>query len=330
VKRVAVLAIIIFACMAGYFAAQGVLPLVPVRGPEMAPALPAGSLLLVRPAADIKEGDIVVTRVATPFRRSYNYPPVIAHRVSAITQDATGTWLTLKGDNTGEDPFTVRLRDVRVISGRVPFLGFPLLFFQSRVFMQQAIAFIVLLALYLFLPEIVFIFRKSFRALVSPAVEESERAGLNLSHRFENTEKALESFSSAMLVYAEHLASHTSAIQGLSEASQSLKVSAAEQNVILGRMTEALTRQRSRVELSRIQGVVDSFERKTREILEARDALEKGLPAPPAGTRPVIETRQEPQPKTPEEPVARPAVSAPRGCAVKPRAFQVRPHYSSN
>jgi hypothetical protein len=156
-----------------------------------------------------------------------------------------------------------------------------------------------------------------------------------LSNRFEHTEKALEGFYNAMQLYARHLASHTSAIQGLAEASQSLRGSAAEQNRILGQMTKAYTQQRSREEVSRIQGVVDDFERRTREALEARDALEQVI---------IVEKRHapaEPRPASVEPPVtmAPPVIEAPpviikaqspRGCAVKPKALLARPHYYSN
>jgi len=56
----------------------------------------------------------------------------------------------------------------------------------------------------------------------------------------EGTQQALEKFDSAIEVYAEHLKSHTSAIQGLSEASQELKKGAAEQNKVLGHLVEAM------------------------------------------------------------------------------------------
>ena len=56
----------------------------------------------------------------------------------------------------------------------------------------------------------------------------------------ESTQKALEQFASAMSEYAGHLRSHTSAIQGLSEASHELKNGAAVQNEVLIRLVETM------------------------------------------------------------------------------------------
>jgi len=51
--------------------------------------------------------------------------------------------------------------------------------------------------------------------------------------KIDATEQALIQFSGAVSEYAKHLASHTSAIQSLAEASQELKKGAAEQNRVL-------------------------------------------------------------------------------------------------
>lgn len=55
------------------------------------------------------------------------------------------------------------------------------------------------------------------------------------------TEQALQELSAAIAEYAVHLRSHTAAIQGLSEASQELKRSAAEQNRILASLAKSIT-----------------------------------------------------------------------------------------
>ncbi len=56
----------------------------------------------------------------------------------------------------------------------------------------------------------------------------------------EYTQQALNNFAQAIAEYAGHLKSHTSAIQGLSEASQELKKGAAEQNKVLARLLETM------------------------------------------------------------------------------------------
>jgi hypothetical protein len=55
------------------------------------------------------------------------------------------------------------------------------------------------------------------------------------------TERTLRELTEAIAEYALHLKSHTAAIQGLSEASQELKRSAAEQNRILADLANAIT-----------------------------------------------------------------------------------------
>ena len=62
------------------------------------------------------------------------------------------------------------------------------------------------------------------------------------------TEQTLRELTEAISEYALHLKSHTAAIQGLSEASQELKRSAAEQNRILADLVDAIKQTPSRTE----------------------------------------------------------------------------------
>ena len=62
------------------------------------------------------------------------------------------------------------------------------------------------------------------------------------------TERALQELSTAVAEYALHLKSHTAAIQGLSEASQELKSSAAEQNRVLADLVNAIKQVPSQTE----------------------------------------------------------------------------------
>jgi signal peptidase I len=319
-KRAVGLILIIFLFMVGYFSVWGSTPFVPVFDSSMEPALQSGSVLIIKPvgATGVKEGDIVIYNVPRLIRETYNYPPVVARRIIEVKKGQPGSWLSLKSDNTGEDPFSVRQQDIRgTLGGQIPYLGLPLFLFQSEAATIFMVIIIVLLALYLYSSNIGISIGRRFRTFISPIVEEDHRVSLVLSNRFEATERALEGFSNAMQLYAQHLASHTSAIQGLSEASQSLKGSAAEQNRILSQMTKVFTQQRSKDEVSKIQGVVYDFERRTREALQAKNELEKEI---------LVQKRQ-----THTEPLVRVKVqSSPRGCAVKPKALLTRPHYYSN
>ena len=221
-----------------------------VFGTSMEPELHAGNLILIEETSpsDIEVGDIIVFTIPAAIRETYNYPPVIAHRVIDIRTSERGVTFRTKGDNTGEDPFGVRPQDLRgVVSKQISYLGFPLLFFQS----QQGLIFIalslLLLALYLYGDELNLGKQAVHRGLFAPVIEESQRSSQVIAQRLETTEKgmdhtqqALNSFASAIAEYAGHLKSHTSAIQGLSEASQELKKGAAEQNKVLERLMETI------------------------------------------------------------------------------------------
>lgn len=174
---------------------------------------------------------------------------------------------------------------------------------------------IFLLALFLFSKEIVAGLGKRYREIVSPVVEENQRVSLVLSNRFVGTEKALESFASAMQQYAQHMASHTSAIQGLSEASQSLKNSAAEQNQILYRLSHTLGKEKSERDVTRVERVVSELEKRTQLVLQVKDELEGNIPVPEFAPQ--------------REPPVKFKVQSPPGCLVNPKALYARMHLSA-
>jgi len=249
-KRTLTLVAIIAICVAGFLSIRGVMPFLAVFGTSMEPELQAGNLILIEEVApsDVEVGDIIVFTIPAAVREYYNYPEVIAHRVLHVRTSEQGITFRTKGDNTGEDPFSVRPQDLQgTVSKQIPFLGFPLLFFQS----QQGLIFIglalLLLALYLYADEISWGRQSLHRGLFAPVIEESQRSSQVIAQRMDSTEKgmdytqqALNSFASAIAEYAEHLKSHTSAIQSLSEASQELKKGAVEQNKVLERLAEVM------------------------------------------------------------------------------------------
>ncbi len=250
-RRILTLISIVAICLIAFMAVRGVMPFMPVFGTSMEPVLHAGNLILINTKiapSEVKQGDIIVYNVPSAIQDYYNYPPVVAHRVIEVRDTEYGTAWRTKGDNAGEDPFTVRSLDLRgTISHQIPFLGFPLLFLQS----QQGLIFVLtalgLFALYLYASDLGRGGQKIHRGIFAPVIEESQRGSQTLAQRMETTEKvvehtqeALSSFASAIAEYAEHLKSHTSAIQGLSEASQELKRGAAEQNKVLERIAASM------------------------------------------------------------------------------------------
>ncbi len=239
VNRTLVLLIIVVVCVAGFLSIRGAMPFMAVFGTSMEPELQAGNLILIEEVApyDVEVGDIIVFTIPSAVREYYNYPPAVAHRVIQVRASEIGITFRTKGDNTGEDPFTVRPQDLLgQVSGQIPYLGLPLLFFQS----QQGLIFIgvalLLLALYLYADELSRGRRSLQRGIFSPVIEENQHTSRILEQRMESSEQVLDKFTSAIELYAQHLESHTSAIQGLSEASQELKKGAVEQNKVLARL----------------------------------------------------------------------------------------------
>ena len=248
-KRALGLIITIIACVAAFLSVRGVMPFMPVFGNSMEPTLQAGNLILIEKVSpsEIEVGDVIVFNVPTLIRDYYSYPPVIAHRVLKVNTER-GINFRTQGDNTGEDPFATRASDVRGKVGRqIPALGFPLLFFQS----QQGLVFVIialsLLTFYLYMDELTVGRRKVHEGIFAPVIRDNRRHGRVIERRTEQvergmtaTQRALEQFAGAIAEYAQHLKSHTSAIQSLSEASHELKNGAAEQNKILTRLVERM------------------------------------------------------------------------------------------
>ncbi|MFC1914362.1 signal peptidase I [Chloroflexota bacterium] len=249
-KRALGLIIIVVACIIGFLSIRGVTPFMPISGTSMEPAFKAGDLILIERVSpsQIKEGDVIVYNVTPLVQDAYNFPPVIAHRVIRISTFDNSVAFRTKGDNTGEDPITVRAGDLRgKVSDQIPYLGFPLLFFQSKQGLIFAVIALSLLALFLYTDEISLGGTKLQRGIFTPVIRESYRTNRIFSQKLEATEQkvdateqALGKFASAIELYAQHLASHTSAIQGLSEASHELKRSSAEQNRVLMLLSQTM------------------------------------------------------------------------------------------
>jgi len=260
-KRALTLIIIIVACVAGFLSVRGAMPFMAVFGTSMEPELHAGNLILIEgvSSSDVEVGDIIVFTIPSAVREHYNYPPVVAHRVIKVRDSETGVTFRTQGDNTGEDPFTVRPQDLMgQVSKQIPYLGFPLLFFQS----QQGLIFIIialsLLALYLYADELGQGRQKLHRGIFAPILDENQQVNQVLEQRMETTEQVLSKFTSAIEVYGQHLQSHTSAIQGLSEASQELKKGAAEQNKVLAHLLGTIEQTGPKPEIEKVAPEVEA------------------------------------------------------------------------
>jgi signal peptidase I len=291
IQRTVLMIGIVAVCVIGFLAIRGTMPFMAIFGISMEPELDAGDLILIEEVSpyDIKEGDIIVFTIPQAVREFYNYPQVIAHRVKEVRESESGVTFRTKGDNTGEDPFTVRPQDIKgQVSKQIPYLGFPLLFFQSQQGLIFLVVALLLLALYLYSDEIGRGRQIVHKSIFAPIIEQNRETSQALEQRLEVTEKgmagtqqALTSFASAIAEYAEHLKSHTSAIQGLSEASQELKKGAAEQNKVLARLVETMEQMSPKPEIEEPEPEVEvTFPpgciRSRRQTAEEEDILEAG------------------------------------------------------
>jgi hypothetical protein len=179
---------------------------------------------------------------------------------------------------------------------------------------------IAFLALFLYLNDIIAGLRGRYRESISPLIEESHRVGLVLSNRFEHTEKAIEFFAGAMQQYAEHLASHTTAIRNLGEASQALKESAVTQTQILHRLSDTFGRVKPEEEIFGMGKVVTDLEKRTQLVFEVMDELESKKPTPDLTSPPAA------KPPPSREIPAEVSAPFPPGCLARSRAVYKKWH----
>lgn len=129
-------------------------PAVPVAGVSMRPAYEPGDLVLVK-GADVRElrrGDVIAFHPPERAQEQYGLPSTFVHRVAKIESRPDGPLIFTKGDaNPGVDVFT--LRESAVVgraTTRIPYAGYPILFFRSRqgfIFAGAAVALFLLYVL---------------------------------------------------------------------------------------------------------------------------------------------------------------------------------------
>jgi signal peptidase I len=279
-KRALGLLLIIIACLVGFLSIWGYMPVVPNFDSSMEPVIQLGSLITIKSVAakEIEVGDIIVYGVPSLKREQYNYPVVVAHRVIEVKKENSSLSFRTKGDNTDEDPFYVRPVDIKgAFNHEIPCLGFPLFLFKSWQGSILVVIAILILAICLYSKELSLGSQRFYRTLLNPVIQEYYQANLILSHRFEATEAVLDKFAHSMELYSQHLESHTSAIQGLSGASNELKKSAAEHNRIIAYMMKTIEHRTYGEEVSRVEKITRELERKTLEVANTKDELEKAV-----------------------------------------------------
>ena len=221
-------------------------PVVPIQGVSMRPTLQTGELVFLEGVDPnrVHKGDIIAVNVPKEARQKYGLPNRVVHRVIKIEQTPAGPLFQTKGDgNAGPDVFTVHGNElVGRMTGHVPGLGYPLLFFRSTQgkILLGAIALIVLLYFLIGLfeerqatvrdttvglqavleqtEEI----KRSLQPASGSAAERQPTVGLAAEQSNENSEM-LDRLLAAVGEYGEHLRSHTAVMQGLAQATKELR-----------------------------------------------------------------------------------------------------------
>ncbi len=126
---------IVLIIAAPYFIKQS-MPFTPITGISMNPALKEGDLITYKETLPSggEVGDMIIYSIPPQIQKHYSCPPVVTHRVIEIRNNAMGLYYRTKGDNNAaQDPWSVRQCDIiGKVNQRIPYLGFPLLFLQSR------------------------------------------------------------------------------------------------------------------------------------------------------------------------------------------------------
>jgi len=131
------LVILVLALVAGATAASALkiprgVRLYSVQSGSMAPAIPAGSIVVIKEVADYQKGE-VITFKSEIDRLVKNPRRTITHRINEVKRGEDGTWYVTKGDfNPAPDVVPVK-KDL--VLGKVifsiPLIGFPVSFSKT-------------------------------------------------------------------------------------------------------------------------------------------------------------------------------------------------------
>jgi signal peptidase I len=217
-----------------------------VASNSMEPAICKGDLIFVGSVKteDIKQDDVIVFNVPRIYQEKYGYPSTICHRVVRILYNGDRLTFRTKGDATSEDPFMTLPADIiGVEKMTLPKMGYLVMFAQSNQGKIFLVGLIILLLTYTNSAWLAEKGRRIRNALAGISNAEFKQSQENLESKINSTSElvtnSLNNFSSAMSEYAEHIASHTSAIKSLADAAKHMES-------ILSRQDLALTGRSSR------------------------------------------------------------------------------------
>ena len=206
-------------------------PFLSVASNSMEPVLSRGDLIFSEPvdSSKVQVGDIIVFKVSPVFQEKYGYPETICHRVVRIQSSGDRTYFRTKGDNnSAEDPFMTPASN---LMGRqrasLPQVGYLVMFAQSG---QGKLFLIGLVLLFLFYSNSVWLAasaKKVRNSMVGVSNTEFVNSQKQLETRLDamsgQVAQSMNSFAGAMSEYAQHIASHTSAIKSLARVAEHLE-----------------------------------------------------------------------------------------------------------
>lgn len=283
-KRGIFLFLVIVVVVIGIYSVKEWMPIMAVSGTSMYPVLKNGDAILIqeKQASEVVVGDIIVFKVHPLIQETYNYPPTVAHRVIQISEFQGGIAFKTKGDNTNEDPFVVPSSDLRGgVRAQVAYAGHVLLYLQSKQGQTFAILAVLLLAFELYANDLNSARKNAQKKILAPVLEQNDTLIKGQQQAGKTSAKALEQFAVAMSEYAQHLASHTSAVKDLASASQEMLKAIHEQNLMFEKWNKS------------------GFTQPVAATPEADKSLSANTPAGlPAGDVPALDARVKPESET--------------------------------
>jgi signal peptidase I len=205
-------------------------PFVAVASDSMAPALQRGDLVLVGSVTEeLDVGHVIVVHVPMAIQERYGYPPSIVHRIVEVKESADGqTAYRTKGDASAEDVFTTYPADVTgVVRDRIPYAGYPILFLHSSQGLFFLTATLFVYALYATSGPIESWLSRTkqslSRALTADLTAQIQSAQQMQDARLSALDASVHAFAGAMREYAEHIRSHTAAVQAMAGAAQDIR-----------------------------------------------------------------------------------------------------------
>jgi signal peptidase I len=204
-------------------------PFMAVGSSSMEPILSRGDLIFTSKVMPdtLKEGDIIVFKVPEQFQIKYGYPSSICHRIIIVQNTADRLSFRTKGDAAGEDPFIVLPESVIGKQTTViPLVGYAIMFPQTVPGIIFLCGLIILLIMYWNSDYVSKSVKNIHCALTGVSNAEFIKSQKELENKIHDmsgqVSQSMNSFASAMSEYAQHIASHTSAIKSLANVAEHL------------------------------------------------------------------------------------------------------------